>query len=177
VNYGDIDDAGMNDNKYRRFGRKLNVLLLYSYLDQLRVLPSGSSENEVSTIKRYTKKHNLFPLWSYSRRYEDQAETLDVDGSLLLFLYDYHHKIKSSGPEQGQDDYTRARVLWRLWHYEKSNDDVSVDVFPAITYDRKKDGYRKMSFLWRFFRYESGSKGRKLDLLFIPLLRTESKED
>jgi hypothetical protein len=58
-----------------------------------------------------------------------------------------------------------------LYHYEREKDDVSVDVFPAITYDRTRDGMRKWSFLWRAFRYETGPDGTKLDLLFIPLVR------
>ena len=38
--------------------------------------------------------------------------------------------------------------------------------------DAKKDGYRKTSFLWRLFRYESDpGKGKKVDLLFIPVWR------
>ena len=62
--------------------------------------------------------------------------------------------------------------MWRLWHYEKLNGDVSVDVFPSFTYDRKTDGFKKVSFLWRFFRYEREANGEtKVDALFIPLKR------
>jgi hypothetical protein len=47
-----------------------------------------------------------------------------------------------------------------------------VDVFPAITYDRKTDGFKQTSFLWRLYRYERAADGsKKLDLLFIPLRR------
>ena len=70
------------------------------------------------------------------------------------------------------NDYTRSRVLWRLWHYERLNGNVSVDVFPSFTYDRKTDGFKKVSFLWRGFRYERAPDGsRKLDVLFVPLKR------
>ena len=48
---------------------------------------------------------------------------------------------------------------------------TSVDVFPAITYDRKGDDFKKVTFLWRVFRYERGKDGRKLDLLFVPRVR------
>ena len=92
----------------------------------------------------------------------------------MLRLYDYKHECdpvpgaRSGGP----NDYIRARVLWRLWHYEKLNDDVSLDVFPAFTYDRKTEGFKKISFLWRIFRYERGAGGgTKLDALFLPLKR------
>jgi len=74
-------------------------------------------------------------------------------------------------PEENHD-YARRRVLWRLYHYERLNGDESTDVFPAITYDRRKDGYRKFSFLWRLFRYERDpEKGTSLDVLFLPLRR------
>jgi hypothetical protein len=47
-----------------------------------------------------------------------------------------------------------------------------VDLFPAITWDRRDDGYRKTSFLWRLFRYERDAEGeKKLDILFIPIVR------
>jgi hypothetical protein len=63
-------------------------------------------------------------------------------------------------------------VLWRLWHYERRNGNVSVDVFPSISYDRKTDGFRRISCLWRFYRYERAADGRKkLDVLFVPLMR------
>jgi hypothetical protein len=69
----------------------------------------------------------------------------------------------------------RSRVLWRLWHYERSNGDVSVDIFPAITYDTKTNGFKSASFLWRCFRYERGKDGKKLDLLFVPIMRSASR--
>ena len=98
-------------------------------------------------------------------------KTLDAEReefSALLFLYDY----KRESVPQEYHEYARRRVLWRLYHYERLNGDESTDVFPAITYDRRKDGYRKFSFLWRFFRWERDpEKGTKLDVLFIPLRR------
>ena len=62
--------------------------------------------------------------------------------------------------------------MWRLWHYERLNGNVSVDVFPSFTYDRKTDGLKKVSFLWRGFRYERAPDGsRKIDILFVPVKR------
>jgi len=95
-----------------------------------------------------------------------------VNSSLLLLLYDYKRTIRQQKEEESSD-YTRARILWRLWHYERANGDVSVDVFPGITYDRKKNGFKKFSFLWRLIRYEKGPDGKKVDLLFLPLVRRE----
>lgn len=88
--------------------------------------------------------------------------------SLLMFLYKGEHR---SDKEEGTS-YASHRVLWKLWDWEEENGDVSLDVFPGFTYDSKKNGYSKTSFLWRFFRYENDpEKGKKVDLLFIPVWR------
>jgi hypothetical protein len=53
-------------------------------------------------------------------------------------------------------------------HYERVNDESSLDIFPGITYDRLEEG-TTFSFLWRVFRYEREADGdRKLHILFIP---------
>jgi hypothetical protein len=87
-------------------------------------------------------------------------------------LYDHKHEKNPATKDEPTTDYVRRRILWRLWHYERLNGDVSIDIFPAITYDTKTNGFHKVSFLWRLFRYEKGPKGKKLDLLFIPLIRS-----
>jgi hypothetical protein len=95
------------------------------------------------------------------------------DSSLLLALYDTKREVESgAGTTAKPLDYTRRRILWRVWHYEKRNGDVSVDIFPAITYDTHTDGFSKTSFLWRLFRYEKRPDGGvDFDLLFLPLKR------
>lgn len=68
--------------------------------------------------------------------------------------------------------HARTRILWKLWDREERDGNVTVDAFPGFTYDSKTNGYTKTSFLWRFFRYENDpAKGRKVDLLFLPLWR------
>ena len=122
-----------------------------------------------------TERDGLFPIWSTERRRSvvfsegRKAEDATFEESNLLFLlYDYRRERNSAQ----KHDYVRRRVLWRLWHYERLNGDVSVDLFPAITWDRREDGSRKTSFLWRLFRYERDPEGeKKLDILFIPLVR------
>ena len=99
---------------------------------------------------------------------EKELDAEDENFSLLFFLYDFK---RESIPSDGHE-YVRRRVLWRLYHHEELDGDSSTDVFPAITWDRRKDGYRKASFLWRLFRWERDpEKGTSLDLLFVPLLR------
>ena len=141
--------------------------------------PAGIRPASTNDVARYVSEDSdwLFPLWSHERTrgvmFELPSGEKSLDAELetfsaLLFLYDYR---REAVPEEGHD-YARRRVLWRLYHYEKLNGDESTDVFPAITYDRRKDGYRKFSFLWRLFRYERDpEKGTTLDVLFLPLRR------
>ncbi|MGI5868347.1 MAG: hypothetical protein ACOX9C_02735 [Kiritimatiellia bacterium] len=134
---------------------------------------TNKSTNTVHMLE--TAEDGVFPLWSNERRrqvvFTDGRKTDDgslEESDLLLFLYDCRHESKPAE----QHDYVRRRVLWRLWHYERLNGDVSMDMFPAITWDSRQNGYRKASFLWRLFRYEKDPEGRKkLDILFIPFMR------
>jgi len=120
------------------------------------------------------RKHGLFPLWHYASRKQVGRNLESVDASLLCALYDYKRRVSSDAGEPGTThEYQRRRILWRMWHYEKADGDVTVDAFPFITYDRRQDGFSKTSFLWRFFRYEKSAESKKLDLLFLPLIRKE----
>jgi len=118
----------------------------------------------------------IFPLWSSESRLETRLDGTrlrdDSDSALLLALYDTRRKFAQADASAKPMDYERRRILWRLWHYERRNGDVSVDLFPAITYDTHADGFSKTSFLWRLFRYEKhAGGGTDLDLLFLPLKR------
>ena len=99
---------------------------------------------------------------------EKISDSEDGDTSLLMLLYNGEHRSdKAKGTS-----YASHRVLWKLWDWEEEDGDVALDVFPGFTYDSKTNGYSKTSFLWRFFRYENDpEKGKKLDLLFIPVWR------
>ncbi len=127
-------------------------------------------ESEAQKVTRYSKNQYVFPVWQRNVKDDVAAGKRLEDSSLLGLLYDTLHE-QEAGKEQ--HDYLRRRILWRLWHYEKLNGDVSVDAFPGITVDSYKNGYHKTSFLWRLFRYENDPEtGRKkLDLLFIPFRR------
>ena len=99
---------------------------------------------------------------------EKISDSEEGDTSLLMLLYNGEHRSdKTKGTS-----YASHRVLWKLWDWEEEDGDVALDVFPGFTYDSKKNGYSKTSFLWRFFRYENDpEKGKKVDLLFIPVWR------
>ena len=120
----------------------------------------------------------LFPLWSSESRLETRLDGTrlreDSDSSLLYALYDTRRKSAQATGAAKPLEYERRRILWRLWHYEKRNGDVSVDIFPAITYDTRTDGFRKTSLMWRLYRYEKHpGGGADLDLFFLPLKRTK----
>ena len=96
------------------------------------------------------------------------ADDETTESSLLLFLYNHERKTNLLT----KDEYELHSVLWRLWHWEEENGNVSLDVFPSFTYDSKANGYTKTSLLWRFFRYERDpEKGTAADFLFIPIMR------
>lgn len=124
------------------------------------------------SVQLSNSSNGCFPLWSYSSTWKTDGSMEKTDSSFLLLLYDYKHTSRSVQLESKKEDYVRSRVLWRLWHYERSDDDVTLDIFPTITYDRRNDGFRKFSFLWRFVRYENGPDGAKFDFLFIPFYRS-----
>jgi hypothetical protein len=138
-------------------------------------LPGQAAPATNAVMAQCTRKNGCFPLWSYASSTTVGSTRRETTARLLLLLYDYQRTVRPESPtETSGTDRTRTRVLWRLWHYERSNADVRVDVFPAITYDRKGADFKKTTFLWRCFRYERGPDGRKLDLLFVPLVREKS---
>jgi hypothetical protein len=192
------ESVSESPKRYRTYGRNFWCLPICWYRDQIHLRPERrpvanasdlgltedfaganppaptASRTNAPLVRDEIRTHGVFPLWSHESRTTPVEGRSNQDRSLLLWLYDYKHDL---GPLPGSrssvtNDYTRARVLWRLWHYEKLNGNVSVDVFPSFTYDHKRDGFKKFSFLWRCFRYERAATGEtKLDVLFVPLKR------
>lgn len=147
------------------------VLLYQSERTVTRLPPHAGRRVEGETFHTVTRESNrLFPLWNFrSEAFGEEDGPSLSEGSVLWRLYD--SRVEEGSAEQPHE-YVRRRVLWRAWHYERLNGDVSVDSLPFITYDRKTDGFRRVSFLWRAFRYETHpEEGTKLDLLFLPLRR------
>jgi hypothetical protein len=183
-NYGPLEtspDPALLRSNYdsRRYGTEFWSFPFCWYENQCRVsLEHFVTNNPVTDlaqtnsqlVRRYSYKTGAFPLWSYNRQTTPSQNLSSVKATAGLVLYDYQHEAHTG---QGTNDYTRARVLWRLYHYERSNGDVSIDLFPGGTYDKKADGAKKVSFLWHLFRYERAANGaKKLDLLFLPVMRT-----
>ena len=134
----------------------------------------GATNRYVMTERHKLGNKLVFKHESNRRVYFDTvtrekiSDSEDGDTSLLMLLYNGEHRSdKTKGTS-----YASHRVLWKLWDWEEEDGDVALDVFPGFTYDSKKNGYSKTSFLWRFFRYENDpEKGKKVDLLFIPVWR------
>lgn len=146
-------------------GREFWCLPVCWYSNLIRNRPVYEDGRYKGEYARFAeKKHGVFPVWSYSSRNNMKNGKSSSDMTLLLRLYDSRYE---SEPDQSHE-YIRRRVLWRLYHYEKLKGDVSVDIFPFITYDSKAEGDRSFSFMWRLFSYRKTDKGRKVHILFVP---------
>ncbi len=119
----------------------------------------------------------FLPFWWYESQ-RSPARGYGRNFHVLGWLYDDHQEnIGAPGPKDGKGpapaEHVRKRILWKIWDYERIGQDVAVDAFPFISYDRRPaEGLKRFSFAWRLFRWErSTAGGRKLDVLFIPLMR------
>jgi hypothetical protein len=118
-----------------------------------------------------------YPLLSWGRRETGIGRDVSfASRHVLLLLCDSLREHTGATAAEPAHDYTRQRVLYRLFHRETLNGAVSVDAFPAVTYDR--DPARrlcKVSFLWRVFRYERSDRGCAVDLLCVPVWRSRGR--
>ncbi len=153
-------------------GRAWHLLYLAGYSNRRAPIWSYTAASRSNTCQgvTWTAKNRFFPLWRYERNLRTDTDQLEKEFTLLFFLQDYWRKA-DLGPEP-KTDYARTRILWRFLHYERDHDTVSLDLFPAITYDRDGAAKRKVSFLWRGFRYERKDGQKSVDLLFLPVWRT-----
>ena len=98
-----------------------------------------------------------------------ELDRLEADYHVLGVLY--RRTERRGVPDEA--DRVRHRVLWKLWDWERKGEDVSLDMFPGVTWDSRADGYRKAAWLWRLFRWERDpEKGTAVDVLFVPVWRS-----
>lgn len=169
-NRGTLDTVDSSRLQSGSYGKTFWCLPACWYRNTAEVSVTRKTNAPPAVATTTARDNGFFPLWSYTRLASPQIGT-EKTGSLLLFLYDYENKMKPATQDQPRREHVSKRVLWRLYAYERNNDNVSMDIFPAITYDRTADGFRRWAFLWRAFRYEKGPDGKKLDLLYIPIVR------
>ena len=155
--------------------KRKTFLLLSDYDESVVGRPYSSPSKSYSmTHSKKTGTCLLWGQWSDHRIDFDLAsgeKRKDLETKMtgsLLFLY-YSRCTQNRMTQKSTASY---RILWKLWDWERKDDDVVLDVFPFFTYDSKANGYSKTSFLWRFFRNEyDPAKGRAVDVLFIPVWR------
>ena len=101
-----------------------------------------------------------------------ELDRREADYHVLGLLY--RRTERRGVPEE--PDRVRHRVLWKLWDWERKGEEVSLDMFPGVTWDSRADGYRKAAWLWRLFRWEKDAEGgTSVDVLFIPVWRGGAK--
>jgi hypothetical protein len=110
----------------------------------------------------YTKRGN-FPFW-------ESESKKDISSSAQLLFYAYRSDwAAAAGPAP---EKTRRSILWRVMRYEKTGEDVSLDVFPFITYDaRSAEKLTQFSVFWRLYRKRTEGGKTALDVLGIPVRR------
>ena len=204
-NNGPIDSEPDPETRHATYGTDFLCLPLFWHTNQSSVWTDDDNSLRRSYRKRHglfplwshRKDHSrdnsrvdqrarvLWRLYNYERdvrlaETDDDEKTVEhTRTSVLWWLYDYVRDVvpAGAGEDEKAEDYTCARVLYRFWHYEKLNGDVSVDVFPGIAYDKKKNGFKQVSWIGRLFRYvKDPEKGNKLDLFFIPVFRSKPEQ-
>ncbi len=107
--------------------------------------------------------YGSFPFFSYSEK-----EKISSEFSILLWLYE----SEWTSAKKDSPDEKHKKILWRLMDYEKYGENVSLDVFPFITYDKfPKKKIKQFSVFWRVFRWREEKEKRALDVLFLPVIR------
>ena len=158
-------------------GNRRSYLLLSDYDESFRA-HRGSHKGGDKLMMRY---HRKVGNWLFLDRtadrtvyYDEAKNVVERDEemaatSFLLFLYRAQSKLDRLTHKSS----ARCRVLWKLWDYERTDDDVKIDTFPFFTYDSKANGFSKTSLLWRLFRneYDPRTDKRSVDVLFIPVWR------
>lgn len=159
-------------------GWKFNLLLaarMADYVENRQVrLAHATKSADTVPVELRRRENGLWPVWDYESETAVTGTWDRTTGNVLWRLFDYRHEVGRRPGDASPHDYTRRRVLWRLMHYERLNGSVSVDVFPAIAYDRDPArDLRKVAFLWRVFRYEREADRCAVDLLCVPVWRSD----
>ncbi len=121
---------------------------------------TGRSDKNSSELKFGERRDGWFFPFVYSH-----ADDRESQFNILWRLYD-----SDSSTDDNGDNYTRRRVLWRLYHRETLGPKTSVDFFPFITADSDtRADTSSWSFCWKLFAYDRKAGDRTLNLFFVPI--------
>ena len=128
---------------------------------------SGHETSDFGNFFAYKSDYNRTVKFDYATKKKVSDEDSGESGVFCNFLWHSKHEARKGR------EYDMKSILWRFWHYERLNGDVSVDSVPFFTYDSKTNGYSKTSLCWRLFRneYDPKTNQRSVDFLFIPIWR------
>ena len=112
--------------------------------------------------KYFTAKVPL--LFSYKWN-EKQYSKFDI----LYWLYESNRYEGG----KGKSEKVQKKVLWWFMNYNRKGENVSLDVFPFITYDKiPEKEIKQFSVFWKLFRWRKEKDKRALDILFIPIINS-----
>jgi len=112
----------------------------------------------------YRQKYTIAktPLIFSYKWYEKERGSFDI----LYWLYE----SKWNTSYKNQPEKVERKILWWIMNYNRTGENVSLDVFPFITYDKvQEEEISQFSVFWRLFRWREEKEKRMLDILFIPI--------
>ena len=160
-------DSYVSDSSWRLSGLSTSDRTIsWSATDDGKVV-TAEDESDFGNFFAYKSENSRTVKFDAKTREKLSDEENGESGLLCNFFWHSKHEA-SKGHE-----YDMKSILWRFWHYEKLNGDVTVDSFPFFTYDSKTNGYSKTSLCWRLFRneYDPKTDKRSVDFLFVPVWR------
>ena len=160
-------DSYVSDSSWRLSGLSTSDRTIsWSATDDGKTV-MAKDKSDFGNFFAYTSEKSRTVKFDAKTREKLSDEENGESGIFCNFFWHSKHEA-SKGHE-----YDMKSILWRFWHYEKLNGDVTVDSFPFFTYDSKTNGYSKTSLLWRLFRneYDPKEDKRKVDVLFVPVWR------
>ena len=139
--------------------------------------PKIVSENNASfqILTRFGWRHTLT-----TKNENETRQVTEVSKGLDGLLWHRGAKTVTRTLADGKTETADAgqhSILGYFWQNTWNADGSrSLDAFPGFSSDHRADGSTSVSWLWRFYRHDCGANGsRKLDLLFLPIIRHEGK--
>ena len=160
-------DNYVSDSSWRLSGLSTSNRTISWFVSDDGQTVTGEETSDFGNFFAYKSDSNRTVKFDYATKKKISDEETGEAGLFCNFLWHSKHEACKD------HEYDMKSILWRFWHYEKLNGDVTVDSFPFFTYDSKTNGYSKTSLLWRLFRneYDPKTDKRSVDFLFVPVWR------